>query len=344
MTDLTNTIHDLNDTTNMERGIVRSVFITGAAGFIGSHLTDQLLSSGAEVVGFDNLSTGTISNLAHALQDSHFHFVRGDLLDIEATSQALGQSELVFHLAADPEVRAGAQNPKGHFKQNLQATFNLLEVIRKRRTLTRLVFASTSTIYGEATVIPTPESYGPLLPISTYGATKLGCEALCTSYSELLPLQVVVFRFANVVGPRARHGVLFDFIMKLRKDPFKLEVLGDGTQAKSYLHIDDCVEAFLLALDDSFWSCPMEVYNIGSEGQTSVLTIAQSVKDSTGFTKATVSLTAKPGERAWPGDVKTMQLDIAKIKRLGWKPRQGSDEAIRAAAAELTRELNKPTT
>jgi UDP-glucose 4-epimerase len=316
-----------------------SIFITGAAGFIGSHLTDRLLSSGAEVIGFDNLSTGDIANLAGAMQNPHFHFVRGDLLDTEATAQALAESELVFHLAADPEVRAGEQNPDGQFKQNLQATYNLLEAMRKRSTPTRLVFASTSTIYGEATVIPTPEDYGPLLPISTYGATKLGCEALCTSYSQLLPLRVVIFRFANVVGLRARHGVLYDFIMKLRENPRRLEVLGNGTQTKSYLHIDDCVDAFLLALDSRFWTHPMDVHNIGSEDQTNVLTIAQVVKDAMGLGNAPISVTAKPGERAWPGDVKTMQLDVSKIKSHGWKPKRSSDESIRAAANELIHEL-----
>jgi UDP-glucose 4-epimerase len=275
------------------------------------------------------------------MQNPHFHFVRGDLLDTEATAQALAESELVFHLAADPEVRLGAQNPDGHFKQNLQATYNLLEAMRKRSAPTRLVFASTSTIYGEATVIPTPEDYGPLLPISTYGATKLGCEALCTSYSQLLPFRVVIFRFANVVGARARHGVLYDFIMKLRKDPSRLEVLGDGMQTKSYLHVDDCVDAFLLALDDVFWAHSMEVYNIGSEDQTNVLTIAQVVKDAMGLGNAPISVTARPGERAWPGDVKTMQLDVSKIKRHGWKPKRNSDEAVRAAIDELIRELKK---
>lgn len=320
---------------------MQSIFVTGAAGFIGSHLTDCLLGSGLELVGFDNLSTGDMANLAGAMQSPHFRFVRGDLLDSEATARALGESELVFHLAADPEVRVGAQNPDEHFKQNLQATYNLLEAIRKRSAPTRLVFASTSTIYGEATMIPTPEDYGPLLPISTYGATKLGCEALCASYSQLLPLRVMIFRFANVVGTRARHGALYDFIMKLRKDPSRLEVLGDGTQTKSYLHVDDCVDAFLLALDDRFWERPMEVYNIGSEGQTNVLTIAHVVKNAMGSGDAAVRVTAEPGERAWPGDVKTMQLDVTKIKRHGWRPKRSSDESIRAAANELIYELQK---
>jgi UDP-glucose 4-epimerase len=318
-----------------------TVLVTGAAGFIGSHLTDDLLDSGKEVVGFDNLSSGHISNLAHALQNPHFQFLRGDLLDREATMRALGSSDMVFHLAADPEVRAGAQNPDAQFRQNLEATFSLLEAVRRRAAPTRLVFASTSTIYGEATVIPTPEDYGPVLPISTYGATKLGCEALAASYTQLLPLQVVILRFANVVGPRAMHGVLYDFIIKLRKDPRRLEVLGDGTQTKSYLHVDDCVDAFLMALDEEFWRNPIEVYNIGSEDQTNVLAIASVVKDAMSLQNVATSVAAKPGERAWPGDIRTMLLDVSKIKSRGWKPKRNSDEAIRTAAVELVRELNK---
>ena len=320
---------------------MHSVFVTGAAGFIGSHLVDRLLSNDMRVVGFDNLSTGKLENLASAAQSSRFRFVKGDLLEAEATAQALADCELVFHLAADPEVREGAQNPAKQFEQNLQATLNLLEVIRKRSSRTKLVFASTSTIYGEATVIPTPEDYGPLLPISTYGATKLGCEGLVAAYSQLLPLHVVSFRFANVVGPRARHGVLYDFIRKLQGDPNRLEVLGDGTQTKSYLHVDDCVSAFLLALNDSFWAHTVEAYNIGSEDQTNVLRIAEIVTKAMGFDDVAIRLMAKPGERAWPGDVRVMRLDVSKIMRTGWKARRSSDEAIRTAAAELVHELVK---
>lgn len=165
----------------MAATLSQRVFVTGAAGFIGSHLTDRLLDLGLKVTGFDNLSTGDMANLAHAMNNSQFQFVQGNLLDFEETSHLLGECQLVFHLAADPEVRAGAENPDTHFKQNLQATFNLLDAMRKRGTHARLVLASTSTIYGEPSAIPTPEDYGPLLPISTYGATKLGCEGLAAA-------------------------------------------------------------------------------------------------------------------------------------------------------------------
>ena len=314
------------------------ILLTGAAGFIGSHLTDRLLDLGREVVGFDNLSSGDRANLTRALMNPTFRLSEGSLLDAEATERVLGQCDLVFHLAADPEVRAGEENPSTQFRQNLLATFNLLDAMRRRGAPTRLVFASTSTVYGEASVIPTPEDYGPLLPISTYGATKLGCEALAASYTELLPVEVVIFRFANIVGARSNHGVLYDFILKLRKNPRELEVLGDGAQTKSYLHVDDCVDAFLMTLQDQFWTSAVQVYNIGSDDQTNVLKIAQVVLDATGLKNLPIRTTAKPGERAWPGDVGIMQLDVSRIKGRGWVPRRSSDEAVRFAAQEMVRE------
>ncbi len=322
----------------MVRSLLGHAIVTGAAGFIGSHLTDRLVDMGVNVVGFDNLSAGDLVNLSHAMKSSRFRFVEGDLLDLKATTRVLGECELVYHLAADPEARTGAENPEKQLRQNLQTTFNLLEALRKRGTPTKLVFASTSTVYGQASVIPTPEDYGPLFPISTYGATKLGCEGLATSYTELLPLRVVSFRFANIVGPRASHGVIYDFIMKLRKDPRRLEVLGDGTQTKSYLHVNDCVDAFLMTLDDRFWRETMEVYNIGSEERTNVLKIAEFVVAAMGLMNVAIHTT---GGSAWPGDVKTMQLDIAKIEKHGWKPKRSSDEAVRVAAQQMAQEPSK---
>jgi len=308
--------------------------VTGAAGFIGSHLTDGLLRLGWGIVGFDNLSTGDITNLAYAMENSRFRFVEGDLLDVEAARRVLGECEMVFHLAADPEVRTGAWNPDSHFRQNLTATFNLLEAIRRRGDPTRLVFASTSTVYGEASVVPTPEDYSPLLPTSVYGATKLGCEALAASYTELLPLRVVIFRLANIVGSRGRHGVVYDFMNKLRKNPKELEVLGDGTQSKSYLLVEDCLNALLMVLDETFWQKPVGIYNVGSEDRISVLAIARIVANALGLKEPAVRTISSLGGKAWPGDVKTMQLDISRIKRLGWRPKRNSEQAIWLSAKE----------
>ena len=187
--------------------------------------------------------------------------------------------------------------------------------------------------------MPTPENYGPLLPISVYGSTKLGCEALAASYTQLLPLQVVIFRFANVVGPRARHGVIYDFILKLRRNPSELEVLGDGTQTKSYLHVKDCVDAFLTTTNDSFWNADVDVYNIGTSEQTGVLRIAETVIDAMNLRNVSIRTTSTPQGRGWPGDVKMMRLDIAKMEAHGWKPKISSDEAVHLATTELNSEL-----
>jgi UDP-glucose 4-epimerase len=314
--------------------------VTGAAGFIGSHLVDQLLNKGWDVVGFDNLSSGRKENLGSANEFPQFRFIEGDLADLHNIRQALGECELVFHLAANPEVQRGSVEPSLHFQQNLLTTFNLLEAIRARGTHTKLVFASTSTIYGEPSIMPTPENYGPLLPISVYGSTKLGCEALAASYTQLLPLQVIIFRFANVVGPRARHGVIYDFILKLRRNPSELEVLGDGTQTKSYLHVRDCVDAFLATINDSFWETSVDVYNIGTAEQTGVLRIAETITQAMNLRNVTIRTTPGPQGRGWPGDVKTMQLDISKMERRGWKPKMNSDAAVRLATTELLSELS----
>jgi UDP-glucose 4-epimerase len=312
-----------------------TILVTGAAGFIGSHLTDKLLSLHYKVVGFDNLSAGSKTNLKNAMKDRRFRFVEGDLLHRNETQRALGACSLIFHLAADPEVRLGEEDPEKHFRQNLLATYNLLDAIRGRGTSTRMVFASTSTVYGEASVIPTPEDYGPLLPISTYGATKLGCEALAASFTQLAPLNVAIFRFANVVGSRSKHGVIYDFIAKLKKNPKELEILGDGTQSKSYLHVGDCVAAFLMPLNDSFWKDTVEVVNIGSDDQIDVLRLARVVTETMGLKDVAFRTTQPLGGRAWPGDVKVMQLDASKIKKLGWQCKHNSESAIRLAADEL---------
>lgn len=314
--------------------------VTGAAGFIGSHLVDQLLNKGWGVIGFDNLSSGRKENLGSANEFPQFRFIEGDLADLHNIRQALGECELVFHLAANPEVQRGSVEPSLHFQQNLLTTFNLLEAIRARGTHTKMVFASTSTIYGEPSIMPTPEKYGPLLPISVYGSTKLGCEALAASYTQLLPLQVIIFRFANVVGPRARHGVIYDFILKLRRNPSELEVLGDGTQTKSYLHVRDCVDAFLATINDSFWETSVDVYNIGTAEQTGVLRIAETITQAMNLRNVTIRTTPGPQGRGWPGDVKTMQLDISKMERRGWKPKMNSDAAVRLATTELLSELS----
>lgn len=314
-----------------------SVLVTGAAGFIGSHLCDRLVQLGFEVYALDNLSTGRLGNIAHLMDRRDFHFLKEDLLTTHKLKGLMDKCRLVFHFAANPEVRAALTDSRVDFEQNLVATYRLLEAMREGRLAETMVFASTSTVYGEAEELPTPEDYGPLKPISLYGATKLGCEALIASYTHTFGLKGLVFRFANVVGPRLRHGVIHDFILKLKADPRRLEILGDGTQAKSYLHIDDCLDGIFTALErfeDGF-----EVYNVGGEDQVKVRVIAEIVAEEMGLEGVEFSFLGGPEGRGWLGDVKAMLLDCGKLKALGWKPKYAGAEAVRLAARQLIKEL-----
>lgn len=308
------------------------VLVTGGAGFIGSHLVDALMTQGAKVCVFDNLTSGTLQNIKPWLDNPNFTFIKGDLLD-SADLKGLRNNhyELVFHLAANPEVRVGSANPNIHFQQNLTATHNLLENLRKTGTTSTLIFTSTSTVYGEPTKIPTPENYSPLTPISIYGATKLASEALISAYAHTYNFKAVIYRLANIVGSRSKHGVIHDFIQKLRKNSRELEILGDGTQNKSYLYITDCIEAMLLGLEKS--KSQIEIYNIGSEDQINVKTIAQIVVQEMKLKNVKLTYTGGvDGGRGWKGDVKNMLLGISKIKSLGWEPKLNSRQAVRTTA------------
>ena len=301
--------------------------VTGGCGFIGSHLVRRILEFGWDVIVFDNLSKGEADNLPPVKDSGMLRLVVGDLLDAQAIQAALDDRELVFHLAANPEVRLGYQNTEVDFRQNIVATYDLLEAMRRSPRARSLVFTSTSTIYGDAGKVPTPEDYGPLMPVSLYGASKLACEAMVSGYSSLFGFRTVIYRFANVVGPGG-HGVVKDFVLKLRANPRELEVLGDGTQTKSYIYVDDCVDAMLHGLKHSFEGA--EVFNIGSEDQSRVSEIAGMVVNEMGLKDVRIRYTGGvDGGRGWKGDVKNMLLDIAKIKETGWKPKYSSAEAIR---------------
>ena len=219
--------------------------VTGGAGFIGSSLVDLLMKRGESVHVLDNLSSGDLSNVEKWSKHPKFNFNNGDLLNPDDILPALEGCETVYHLAANPEVRSSKASPRDHFDQNILATYNLLEAIRLSGTAKSLIFTSTSTVYGEPSVIPTPETYGPMKPISHYGASKLACEALISSYASMYGFRCILFRLANVIGGRSNHGMIFNFVQKLRVDPRRLEVLGDGSQSKSYLYIDDCVSGLI---------------------------------------------------------------------------------------------------
>lgn len=317
-----------------------NTLITGGAGFIGTHLTHKLISEGHKIITLDNLSVGKIENIKQWSNNPNFTFIKGDLKNPKDILKAVKGSQIVFHLAANPEVQVGETDPQVHFEENLVATFNLLEAMRKSKKAKTIVFTSTSTIYGEATKLPTPENYAPLIPISTYGASKLGCEALITSYAHTFNLRALILRLANIVGPKANHGVIPDFIKKLKTNPNRLEILGDGNQKKSYLHIDDCIDAILHATKTFLKTDrKIEIYNIGSSDQITVKRIAEIVTEEMHLPNVNFSFTGGvDGGRGWKGDIKNMHLSIEKITKTGWKPKYTSEQAIRLATQSLIKE------
>ncbi|MDH5266246.1 MAG: NAD-dependent epimerase/dehydratase family protein [Candidatus Bathyarchaeota archaeon] len=315
------------------------VLVTGGAGFIGSHFVDRLMRMDCFVRVVDDLSGGDLGNVEGWLGDSRFEFVRGDLKDSGVAEKAVDGVDVVFHLAANPEVRVAEVDPSVHFRENLVTTFNVLEAMRKSETARLIVFFSSSTVYGEPEEFPTCEDYGPVLPISVYGASKLGCEALMCAYRHTFGVRGLVFRLANVVGGRSGHGVIPDFVRKLRENPEELEILGDGSQSKSYLHVEDLVDAVFVALrrfiDEKE---ALEVYNVGSLDRVGVKRIAEIVCDEIGLQGLEFRFTGGvDGGRGWKGDVKTMLLSVDKLVSLGWRPKLNSEEAVRLVCRELLR-------
>ena len=311
--------------------------VTGGAGFIGSHLVDRLMGMGSSVRVVDNLSSGCLDNVKVWLGNQRFDFVRGDLKDSGVAEKAVDGVEVVFHLAANPEIRVAEVDPSVHFQENLLTTFNVLEAMRKSRTAKVIVFLSSSTVYGEPEKIPTPEDYSPLLPISVYGASKLGSESLICSYYHTFHVRGLVFRLANIVGGRSNHGVIIDFVNKLQKNPKELEILGDGSQSKSYLHVDDCVNATIHALEHFVdEKKAFEVYNVGSMDKVDVKRIAEIVGEEMGLQNFKFQFTGGvEGGRGWKGDVKTMLLSAHKLLDLGWRPKLSSEEAVRQGCRDF---------
>lgn len=308
------------------------VLVTGGAGFIGSHVVDRLVAAGARVRVLDDFSSGQESALAQSRP--HIHVVRGDCSDPAVLDRALAGADSVWHLAANPEVRTGATDPFGHFDRNVIVTFEVLEGMR-RAGVRHLVFTSTSTVYGRAAVLPTPESYGPLLPISVYGGAKLACEALIASYAGTFGFDALLFRFANVVGPRSTHGVAFDFVRKLRANPAQLEILGDGRQTKSYCSVSDTVASMLHAVRHA--PAGVHAYNVGSLDAIPVTRIADLVAQEMGLHPTYRFTGGTPDGAGWAGDVKSMRLAIDALQALGpgWTPQHTSEQALRIAIRAL---------
>jgi len=323
--------------TAMRSSDAKNILVTGGAGFIGSHMVDRLILQKHKVRVLDNLSSGRLDNLENSLKNPNLTFIECDLKKPRDIEKSVAKADLVFHFAANPEVRIGETTPQVHFEENTLATFNLVEALRKKNLVCPIVFASTSTVYGEAAALPTPEDYGPCFPISLYGASKLGAEALLSAYAYTFDFRSLALRFANIVGRRAKIGIILDFIRKLQQDSTSLEVLGDGTQLKSYLHVDDCIEAVLSAVDAFLKGGQRtDAYNIGSPDNVAVTKIAHIVAKEMGIPEPRLICTGGvDGGRGWRGDVKRMHLSTDKLSQVGWRPRYNSEEAVRMAAREL---------
>jgi UDP-glucose 4-epimerase len=293
-------------------------FVTGAAGFIGSSLCDRLLRENWEVIGWDNFSTGQVAFVEDAKQNSRFRLVTGDNLSLEHLSKTMAGSDVVFHLAANADVRFGLEHPRKDLEQNTIATFNVLEAMRGNG-IKKIAFASTGSVYGEAAVIPTPEDAPFPIQTSLYAASKVAGESLIQAYCEGFGLEGYIFRFVSILGERYTHGHVFDFYRQLLQDPTRLRVLGDGNQRKSYLYVQDCLSAILHVMQQETVRSAKhhcEIYNLGSDEYCTV-------KDSISWIceKLQVSPTLEftGGERGWIGDNPFIFLDTTKIRKTGWR-------------------------
>jgi UDP-glucose 4-epimerase len=296
--------------------------VTGCAGFIGSNLVDRLLQEGHQVIGFDNFSTGFDEFLATAKQSPHFKLVIGDLLDKEAVTQAMQKADVVLHMAANADVRFGTHHPHKDLEQNVIATFHVLEAMRQHQ-IKKIAFASTGSIYGEAALIPTPEEAPFPVQTSLYGASKLAAEGLIQAYCEGFHFEAYIFRFVSILGERYTHGHVFDFYKQLLKCPHTLHVLGNGKQRKSYLYIQDCIDAIFFAMNNA--KDKVNIFNLGTDEYCEV---NHSIHWICEHLKVAPEKTYAGGERGWIGDNPFIFLDCTKIKKLGWKPTLSIREGI----------------
>ena len=311
--------------------------ITGGAGFIGSYIAEKLVENGTDTKVIDNLVTGKKENLSKCFDQDNFSFLEYDLGNLDGIEDHLGDTDILFHFAADPEVRTGYSKPEDSFEQNIVNTFNLLQKIKQSK-IKKIVFASSSSVYGDAKIIPTNEEYGPLSPISHYGASKLACEAMVSSFCHNYNIEGVILRPANVIGLRGRHGLIWDLVHKLKINQDELELLGDGKQTKSFIHISDAINGIFSSLNNL--QDKVEVFNLGSEDSVEIMDVAKIVCKNMGLNEIKINLTGGVDDgRGWKGDIKIAHLDISKLKNLGWRPKLSSLEAADVTSQEIIDEV-----
>lgn len=310
-------------------------FLTGGAGFIGSHMADKLLKEGHEVTVFDNLSSGTESRIAHHKKDKKFRFIKGDLLKKTELVKAMKGHDFVMHFASNPDIAKALKQPDIDLNLGIIAAFNVLDAMRLNG-IKKIAFPSGSGVYGDVGSTYTKENFGPLLPISMYGASKLSVEALISAFCSQYDLQAWIFRFANIIGPMQTHGVTLDFVRKLKANPKELMILGDGTQSKSYVYVTEIIDAMMFCISHS--SHKVNLFNVASNDFISVNEIAQIAINEMELKKVQLNYTG--GNRGWKGDVPIVRLDVTKLNKLGFKVKLSSKEAVRKTIKDVIKELS----
>jgi UDP-glucose 4-epimerase len=314
---------------------VNRIFLTGGAGFIGSHVVDTLLPQGYEVTVYDNLSNGRMEFIRQHLEHPRFHFIEADLLDTDRLMEAIPGHDLVWHLAANTDIIGSHAQPERDLRNCVMGTFNVLNAMRQTG-IRPILFSSTGAVYGDLCKdITVSESAGPLLPVSTYGAGKIGCEAFISSFCSVYGLQAWIFRFGNVIGARMTHGVIYDFIAKFRKNPKELLICGDGRQEKNYFLVEECIDGMAFGFrhipmtDDK----PCDIFNLGTTTISRVTRIAEIVREEMHLEEATIRIEGT--KKAWPGDQPRVHFSVDRINQLGWRTLHSSDESVRIAVQRM---------
>ncbi len=314
------------------------VLVTGGAGFIATSLIPRLLARGDEVFAVDNFFLGKRKFIEPFLSNKRFTFEEFDLLDLERVAGffAKAKPDLVWHVAANSDISYGTSYTDFDLKGGTIVTYNVLELMR-RCGAKELIFSSSGAVYGEPTVMPTPEDYGPLFPISFYAASKVACETLITAFVHNYDMRTWIYRFGNVVGPNPTHGVIYDFVKRLRENPRELRVLGDGTQSKPYVYVEEVLDGIEFGYRNARQS--VNCYNLAVEDQTSVTEIAQWTIEAMGIDPKNIDVHYSGGSRGWKGDVPQVKLDTSRMTKLGWSPKLSSREAVRRTIAEVVEQF-----
>ncbi len=315
-----------------------NALVTGGAGFIGSHWVDFLIGRGDTVTVLDDLSTGTLENLAQSRSSPRFRFVQGDIRSATTVDSVTEGQEAVFHFCDKSDIRFAAEHPRDYIDQNILGAVNLLESMRKWG-VKKIMFPSSTTVLGDATLVPTPETYGPLLPMNLYGGAKAACEGLLSAYAYTYDLKATVFRFVDIVGGRIDHGVIYDFIRKLKRNPAELEILGDGSQLRSFLLIDDCVRGMWAALSaEQSEREPARVRHLGNREQIPITRVGELICEVMGLKQVAFKYTG--GKKGWKGDAYSNFLVNDTLDKAGWQPELSSEEAVRETTRRLLAQMS----